>query len=121
MGSDTIPFEAGIVDRAIDHTKGCYTGQEVIVRIRDRGHVNRRLCGLLLGDGPTPPSGTEIFGPEGDRPVGKITSVAQSPRARGVIALGYVRRAVEAPGPVWLGSSDGAEAEIRELTEGWAF
>lgn len=121
LGERTIPFEAGIVERAIDHSKGCYTGQEVIVRIRDRGHVNRRLCGLLLGDGPTPPPGTEIFGPEGDKPVGTLTSLAHSPRADGVIALGYVRRGVDAPGVVRVGSVEGPEAELRELGEGWAF
>ena len=43
MDERTLPPEAGIVERAIDQTKGCYTGQEVIVRIRDRGHVNRHL------------------------------------------------------------------------------
>jgi tRNA-modifying protein YgfZ len=49
LDPDTLPPEAGIHERAIDHTKGCYTGQEVIVRIRDRGRVNRHLRGLLLG------------------------------------------------------------------------
>lgn len=121
LDGDTIPYEAGIVDRAIDHTKGCYTGQEVIIRIRDRGHVNRRLCGLLLGEGPTPAPGTQIFGLDGEKSVGRVTSSAHSPRAGGVIALGYIRRQVEAPGVVRVGSSDGSEADLRELTEGWAF
>lgn len=97
MDSDTIPVEAGIHDRAIDHAKGCYTGQEVIVRIRDRGHVNRSLHRLELGDVPTPASGTELLAADGsEKVVGRVTSAVQSPRYGGVIALAYVRRGVEA-------------------------
>ena len=77
MDESTILSETGLVDRAVDHTKGCYTGQEVIVRIRDRGHVNRSLRGLLLAEGPAPQSGTELF--REDRVVGGITSVVESP------------------------------------------
>jgi len=97
MDEGTIPTEAGIQDRAIDPTKGCYTGQEVIVRIRDRGHVNRRLVRLELGDVPTPPSGAELrgAGEDGGKVVGHVTSAVQSPQAGGVIALAYVRRGVE--------------------------
>ena len=54
MDDRTIPTEAGIDDRAIDHGKGCYTGQEVIVRIRDRGHVNRHLRGSCSAMRPPP-------------------------------------------------------------------
>jgi folate-binding protein YgfZ len=129
LGENTIPPEAGLSDRAIDHAKGCYTGQEVIVRIRDRGHVNRRLCGLLLGEGASPPPGTKIFEADGEKAVGVITSVAESPRAGGVIALGYVRREIETPGLVRVGSGETADvsaaqlqsARVRDLSEGWAF
>ena len=93
MTDATIPVEAGIHDRAIDYDKGCYTGQEVIVRIRDRGHVNRHLRRLLLGDVPAPEPGTELFAPGGgDKAVGWITSAVVSPREGGVVALAYVRR-----------------------------
>lgn len=96
MDEDTIPVEAGIAERAIDHTKGCYTGQEVIVRIRDRGHVNRYLRQLHLGDVPTPPRGTELLAADGSgKVVGAITSAVQSPERGGVLALAYVRRDVE--------------------------
>ncbi|MDH3206960.1 MAG: hypothetical protein OEO79_10125 [Gemmatimonadota bacterium] len=93
MDEDTIPIEAGIAERAIDHTKGCYTGQEVIVRIRDRGHVNRYLRRLDLGDVPTPAHGTELLAADrSGKVVGRITSAAQSPERGGVVALAYVAR-----------------------------
>jgi len=96
MNHKTIPIEAGIENRAIDHTKGCYTGQEVIVRIRDRGHVNRNLKRLELGDVPTPPQGKELFANDGTgKSVGWITSAVQSPRYGQVLALAYVKRGLE--------------------------
>ena len=97
MDDGTIPVEAGIDDRAIDHQKGCYTGQEVIVRIRDRGHVNRHLHRLELGERPTPAKGTELFAPgdESGKVAGHVTSAVQSAKYGGVIALAYVRRGME--------------------------
>ena len=96
MDEDTIPPEAGIDQRAIDHTKGCYTGQEVIVRIRDRGHVNRSLRRLELGEVPTPIAGTELLATDGSgKVVGRVTSAVQSPKFGGVVALAYVARDVE--------------------------
>jgi folate-binding protein YgfZ len=96
MDEDTIPIEAGIEDRAIDHKKGCYTGQEVIVRIRDRGHVNRHLRRLELGEVPTPASGAELLAADGSgKVVGRITSAVVSPRHGGVLALAYVARGVD--------------------------
>jgi folate-binding protein YgfZ len=93
MDADTIPTEAGIEDRAIDHGKGCYTGQEVIVRIRDRGHVNRKLERLELGDVPTPADGAELVAADGSgKVVGRITSAVQSPKHGGVLALAWVAR-----------------------------
>lgn len=96
MDDRTMPPEAGIVERAIDQTKGCYTGQEVIVRIRDRGHVNRHLRRLELGDIVPPPTGTELLAADGSgKVVGEIRSVVQSPRYGGVLVLAWVRRGVE--------------------------
>lgn len=107
MDSDTIPIEAGIEDRAIDHTKGCYTGQEVIVRIRDRGHVNRHLRRLEIGDVPTPARGAELLSADGSgKVVGRVTSAVQSPARGGVIVLAYVARGAER---VLL---DGTEVEV---------
>lgn len=115
MDDDTIPVEAGVHDRAIDYEKGCYTGQEVIVRIRDRGRVNRHLRRFLLGERPTPTPGTEIFREDGGRPVGWITSAVDSPRFGQVVALGYARREVEPPARVRLGSAEGPLIDVRSL------
>lgn len=97
MTDATIPVEARIHDRAIDYQKGCYTGQEVIVRIRDRGHVNRTLRRLVLGEVPPPEPGTELFmenAPE--KPVGWVTSAVRSPAEGGqTVCLAYVRRGTE--------------------------
>ena len=97
MDGGTIPVEAGIHDRAIDHRKGCYTGQEVIVRIRDRGHVNRHLRQLELGDVPTPARGAELFaaGDDSGKVIGSVTSAVQSPKHGGALALAYVRRGID--------------------------
>jgi folate-binding protein YgfZ len=95
MDDNTIPVEAGIHERAIDYAKGCYTGQEVIVRIRDRGHVNRHLRQLMLGDVPAPHRGAELFVEGSDKPVGYVTSAVESPKFGQTVALGYVRRGTD--------------------------
>jgi folate-binding protein YgfZ len=92
MFTDTIPLEAGIEDRAVSFTKGCYVGQEVIVRVMHRGHgrVARRLVRLVLPAGTPLNAGDPIV--DGERRVGEITSAANSPKAGGVLAFGYVQR-----------------------------
>jgi tRNA-modifying protein YgfZ len=119
LDAEILPPEAGLENRAIDHTKGCYTGQEVIVRIRDRGHVNRHLRGLLLGDAPAFPPGTELFSAEG-RGVGVLRSSVQSPRFGQGIALAYLRREVAPGDTVRLGGAEGPEVIVRALgPTGW--
>ena len=112
MDESTIPVEAGLVDRAFDHEKGCYTGQEVIVRIRHRGRVNWRLRALRFGAAQAAP-GAQLFGPEGEKVRGRVTSVAQSPRFGQVVGLGYVRREVEPPSVLHLGSASGSPVEVK--------
>jgi folate-binding protein YgfZ len=120
MDETTIPYEAGIDGRAVDHQKGCYTGQEVIVRIRDRGKVNWHLRGLLLGEIPAPGPGTQLFRAEADQPMGRVTSEAQSPRLGQSIALGYVRREVDPPAELRLGVGDGPLVGVRAVgPDGW--
>ena len=90
MTEDTIPLEAGIESRAISLTKGCYVGQEIIIRVLHRGHgrVARRLVSLAARDG-VPARGSRVL--SGERDIGWITSAARSER-RGPIALGYLHR-----------------------------
>lgn len=98
MDSDTIPLEAGIENRAISFTKGCYVGQEVIVRIMHRGHgrVARRLVRLTLP--ALPSAGDQVF--DGGQAVGHVTSAAQSPRVGSPMAMAYVRREHAVPGTI---------------------
>lgn len=112
MDTDTIPLEAGIEDRAISRTKGCYVGQEVIVRVLDRGHgrVARRLVQFVLDAGaPVPVHGAAVHA--ADREVGHVTSAVFSPRLDRVIALGYVRREFAAGGTEII--VDGVRGTVR--------
>jgi folate-binding protein YgfZ len=115
MTDDTIPLEAGIEDRAISFTKGCYVGQEVIIRVLHRGHgrVARRLVGLKV-EGTVPPRGARIHSSE--REIGHVTSAALSP-THGPIAMGYVHRDFTTPGTrVEVEAASGhAPATVSEL------
>jgi folate-binding protein YgfZ len=98
MDENTIPLEAGIELQAISFTKGCYVGQEVIVRVLHRGHgrVARKLVGLAI-------EGTEVPRPAIDiqvdgHTIGRITSSVFSQALARPIALGYVQRDFVAPG-----------------------
>jgi folate-binding protein YgfZ len=95
---DIIPLEAGIEGRAISLTKGCYVGQEIIIRVLHRGggRVARRLVSLQF-TAPPPEPGSKLHA--GEREVGFVTSAAESPRF-GAIGLGYVHRDFTASGSV---------------------
>ncbi|HET7220620.1 MAG TPA: glycine cleavage T C-terminal barrel domain-containing protein, partial [Vicinamibacterales bacterium] len=112
MTDDTIPLEAGIEDRAISLTKGCYVGQEIIIRVLHRGHgrVARRLVGLALDAGAAVPSpGGRIR--SGEREIGSVTSAVLSPALDRAIALGYVHRDFVEPGTrVAIAAPDGSES-----------
>jgi folate-binding protein YgfZ len=118
MDEATIPLEAGIQGRAIDNNKGCYTGQEVIIRIRDRGQVNKLLRGVLLGDAPVPSRGQELFHPEREKSVGWVTSAAASPAFGQTVALGYLQRSVGPGEEVRLGGMEGPAGQVRALSDG---
>ena len=98
MDEETIPLEAGIESRAISFTKGCYVGQEVIIRVLHRGHgrVARKLVGLTLDGDGVPEAGAAIRG--ADREIGKVTSATSSPALQRSIALAYVHRDFLEPG-----------------------
>jgi tRNA-modifying protein YgfZ len=110
MNTDTIPLEAGLEDRAISFTKGCYVGQEVIIRVMHRGHgrVARRLVMIVLPGGSVPARGDKIH--LGDRVVGEITSATASPKLGSPLALGYVQRDHAAAGTEL--TVNGSEARV---------
>jgi folate-binding protein YgfZ len=80
---------------ALNFNKGCYIGQEIVERIRSRGHVNRLLVGLRIGAIEPPPLGTKLSADGAE--VGEITSAAFSPTLGKVVALAYVRAQFAAP------------------------
>lgn len=98
MDGGTIPLEAGIESRAISSTKGCYPGQEVVIRVLHRGHgrIARRIVGLVMGTPEVPAAGDPLR--SGEREAGKITSAVWSPRAGAPIALAMVQRDFFEPG-----------------------
>jgi folate-binding protein YgfZ len=107
MDAETMPQEAGINDRAVSFTKGCYVGQETVARLHYRGRPNRHLRGLRLSE----PAERRTDVLLGDKPVGRVASTCVSPRL-GPIGLALLRREA-APGDTVLVA--GAEAEVVEL------
>ena len=108
----TIPQEAGLNERAVSFTKGCYTGQELVYRIDARGgNVPRRLHGVVF-DGadrlPAPGGEVEVDG----RAVGRLTSVARSGELDAPVALAFIHRSVEPPAEADV---DGAPGRIEAL------
>jgi folate-binding protein YgfZ len=91
----TLPPEAGLEARAISYNKGCYLGQEIIERIRSRGHVNRRLVGLTLETDRLPEPGAKLT--RDGKEVGALTTAVDSPVLGKRLALGYVRREFAEP------------------------
>jgi folate-binding protein YgfZ len=92
-----IPQEAGVESTHISFTKGCYTGQEIVERVRSRGHVNRRLTGLLFNSTEVPKPGATVLAKDGTE-AGHITSAAFSPLAGKATGMAYLRREYLEPG-----------------------
>jgi folate-binding protein YgfZ len=109
LDDTVIPQEADLNQRAVSFTKGCYVGQETVARLYYRGKPNRLLRGLRLA--ASAPSGAEIT--FGDRIVGRLGSVAESP-SLGSIALALVRREAPPGSPVRVGA-DQVEGVVVEL------
>jgi tRNA-modifying protein YgfZ len=112
MGPDTMPAEAGIVERAVDFEKGCYIGQEPVARLHYRGKPNRHLRGLRLS---APVQAGDALA-LGDRELGSIGTACVSP-ALGPIALAVVRREAGPGDRVAVGAA-GTTAEVTELPFG---
>jgi folate-binding protein YgfZ len=105
-----IPHEAVLENTHISFNKGCYTGQEIVERVRTRGHVNRKRVGLKFSTVAPPPSGTKLRA--GGAEIGFVTTAAFSRDAKPAIGMGYVRREHFATGSVV--EFDGGTAEVRE-------
>jgi glycine cleavage system T protein len=101
---DNLLLEVGL-DHAVSFTKGCYLGQEVVERIRSRGHVNKKLVGLSLEGRESASRGDVLFA---DKPVGTITSSVHSPALGKPVALGYVHKDYWSPDTRLSINHDGA-------------
>ena len=106
-----IPHEAGLEESHISYTKGCYTGQEIVERVRSRGQVNRRRVGLRFNGATTPEPGTKLLA--GGAEVGQVTSAAYSFAAAAPIGMGILRREHTTPGRQL--QCNGGTAEVIEL------
>jgi tRNA-modifying protein YgfZ len=109
LDDGVIPQEAGLNERAVSFTKGCYVGQETVARLHYRGKPNRHLRGLRLSE----PVAAGAVLRLGEKEVGRLTSVAVSP-AFGPIGLALVRRHA-APGDTVAVGEAGATAEVVDL------
>jgi tRNA-modifying protein YgfZ len=96
-----LPAEAGLVERAVSMTKGCYPGQEPIARLHYRGHANRGLRVLAVEGEVLPGPDAELH--LGEKVVGRVTSAARA--NGGIVALAYVRDEVPADAVLALGRS----------------
>jgi folate-binding protein YgfZ len=121
----SVVLEAGL-DEAVSYTKGCYVGQEIIARIHWRGHVAKRLVGLVLEDTGEIETAREskIKSADGAREIGRVTSSAFSPRLQKQIALGTIKYDFLAPGTeVLIETEDGGRrarvAALPLVRGGW--
>src|SRR5271163_4444310 len=106
-----IPHEAALEATHLSFTKGCYTGQEIVERVRSRGQVNRRRVSLKFSSSDPPPPSTRLRANDAAAAeVGIVTSSAFSPKAASAIGMAYVRREHNAPGTVL--AFDGGTATV---------
>lgn len=116
MDETNVVLETNLED-AISYTKGCYLGQEIIVRIKHRGHVAKKLTGLKF-DAPVE-AGATVQSSEG-KDIGRVTSVTFSPKLESTIALGYVRyEYLPAGTTVKVGDVAGTVTELPFVRGSW--
>jgi folate-binding protein YgfZ len=114
MDETNVVIEANL-DDAISFTKGCYIGQEIIIRIKHRGHVAKKLTGLRFENSEVATPGAMIKSSNDGKEIGRITSATFSPALEKSIALGYVRYEHLTPGTeVVVGDKD-LKAVVTEL------
>jgi tRNA-modifying protein YgfZ len=97
LNEDVIPNEAGLDQKAVSYTKGCYVGQEVISRLKSLGHVNRKLCGVQLIEGSVLTGGDKLVNDSGQQ-TGFVTSATMSSKLGAFIGLAYIKRNFDRPG-----------------------
>jgi len=120
MDEETIPLEAGIESRAISFTKGCYVGQEVIVRVVHRGHgrVARKLVGLMVEGTMVPAPQSAVTSEEGVD-IGRVTSSSWSLAVKRPVALAYLKRDFTEPGTnVRIGDREAVVSRLPFVTPG---
>lgn len=107
------------LDDAVSYTKGCYLGQEIIVRIKHRGHVAKKLTGLRFEtDGEIEP-GAAIKSTD-DKEIGRVTSAVFSPKLQTTIGLGYVRYEYLPPGtPLVVNGISATTHELPFIRGSW--
>ncbi|HEV2829195.1 MAG TPA: aminomethyltransferase family protein [Pyrinomonadaceae bacterium] len=113
MDETNVVTETGL-DEAVSYTKGCYVGQEIIARIKYRGHVAKKLSGLLFAEGLKADAGATIKSTDG-KEIGRITSSTYSPHLRRAIALGYLKYDYLASGTSVLISAGDQDLEVQAL------
>ena len=97
--------------RALNFSKGCYVGQEIVERIRSRGAVHRKFSGFVMNDGTHVSPGAKVMA--GDKEIGEITSVTSLAGGQPELALGYIRREAGEPGkPVQIGTTTATVARL---------
>jgi len=101
------------LDDAVSFTKGCYIGQEIIVRIKHRGHVAKKLTGLFI-ESDAVETGSVIKSTEG-KEIGRITSATFSPQLNKAISLGYIRYEFLAPGTDVVVGEGAVPAKVTEV------
>ncbi len=118
----TIAAEAGLVERTVSFTKGCFTGQELVARLDARGsNVARRLRAVVIPDDDRSAEpavaalvGAAVLTADGEHEVGYLSSVARSPGLGTMVALATLHRRVEPPAPVVVASThaDGTTSQL---------
>jgi aminomethyltransferase len=105
FGEKQIPHEAGVQDSHISYTKGCYTGQEIVERVRSRGQVNRRRVEMLFA-GDTAPEPGALLTMDG-KEAGYVTRAAKISDPPRILGMGYVRKEGSAVGSrlEWAGGT----------------
>ena len=118
MDESTVVTETNL-DDAVSFTKGCYLGQEIIVRIKHRGHVAKKITGITFSDPFEIENGAKILSLD-EKEIGRITSSAFSPKLNRTIALGYVKYDFLAPGTeVQVLNTRGVIADLPIVRGSW--